>query len=89
MQRLNKTALGLGLGICWGASIVLTTLWIRIVGGEEVLMFLSKFYIGYSVSVFGAFIGMIYGFIDGFIYGFCLAWFYNLFAAKFPPSETA
>ncbi len=84
MQKLNATALGLGLGICWGGSIVLTTLWIRIVGGEEILEFLAKFYIGYSVSLFGAFVGMIYGFIDGFIYGFCLAWFYNWFAARFP-----
>ncbi len=88
MLQINKTALGLALGICWGASIVITTLWIKIVGGEEILEFLSKFYIGYSVSVFGAFLGMIYGFIDGFIYGFFLAWLYNLFAAKFPPQET-
>ena len=89
MQQINKTALGLALGICWGASIVLTTVWVMIVGGEEILGFLSKFYIGYSVSLFGAFVGMIYGFIDGFIYGFCLAWFYNLFAAKFVEQPAA
>ena len=82
MQQINKTALGLALGICWGASIVLTTVWVMVAGGEEILGFLSKFYIGYSVSLFGAFVGFIYGFIDGFIYGFFLAWFYNLFAAK-------
>lgn len=84
MQKLNKTALGLALGICWGASIVITTLWVMIAGGEEILGFLSRFYVGYSVSVAGAFLGAIYGFIDGFIYGFFLAWFYNLFAARFP-----
>ena len=28
-------------------------------------------------------------FVDGFIYGICLAWFYNIFAARFPTSETA
>ena len=83
MQQINKTALGLALGICWGASVVLTTVWGMVVGGGEILEFLSKFYIGYSVSLVGAFVGFIYGFIDGFIYGFFLAWFYNLFAAKF------
>ena len=89
MQKINATALGLALGICWGASIVITTLWINIVGGEEILAFLSKFYIGYSVSLLGALVGLIYGFIDGFIYGFFLAWFYNLFAARFGGSEPA
>ncbi len=83
-MQLNKTALGFALGVCWGASIVLITLWLGVTGGGEVFVeFLSKFYIGYSVSVFGAFLGMIYGFIDGFIYGFFLAWFYNLFAGRF------
>ena len=82
MQQINKTALGLALGICWGASIVLTTIWVMIVGGGEILGFLSKFYIGYSVSLFGAFVGLLYGFIDGFIYGFFLAWLYNFFAAR-------
>ena len=87
MQKLNTTALGLALGICWGGSIVITTLWLMIAGGGEILDFLPKFYVGYSVSVLGAFVGLIYGFIDGFIYGFVLAWFYNLFAAKFPPAK--
>ena len=88
-MKLNKAAMGLALGICWGASIVLMTLWLKIVGGGEVLEVISKFYVGYSVSVLGAFIGMIYGFLDGFIYGFVGAWFYNLFADKFAADGSA
>ena len=86
-MQLNKTALGLALGVCWGASIVLTTLWLGVTGGGETLVeFLSKFYVGYSVSAFGAIAGFVYGFIDGFIYGFLLAWIYNSLAGRLTSS---
>lgn len=86
-MQLNKTALGLALGVCWGVSIVLTTLWLGVTGGGEALVeFLSKFYIGYSVSIFGAIAGFVYGFIDGFIYGFFLAWIYNSLAGRLTSS---
>jgi hypothetical protein len=86
-MQLNKTALGLALGVCWGASIVLTTLWLGVTGGGETLVeFLGKFYIGYSVSIFGAIAGFVYGFIDGFIYGFLLAWIYNSLAGRLTSS---
>jgi len=83
-MKLNKAALGIALGICWGASLVLATLWVRVVGGEEAFEVLTRFYPGYSVTIPGALIGMIYGFIDGFIYGFFLAWLYNSMVARFP-----
>jgi ABC-type dipeptide/oligopeptide/nickel transport system permease subunit len=49
-------------------------------GGGEHLELLGKFYIGYSVSVGGAFLGLVYGFVDGFLGGWILAWLYNRFA---------
>lgn len=79
-MQLNKTALGLASGILWGAAILLTTLWVMALGGGEHLMLLSKFYIGYSVSVVGAVVGLIYGFIEGFVCGWIFAWLYNRLA---------
>ena len=38
---------------------------------------LDHFYIGYSFSVVGAFVGLVYGFIDGAIGGALFAWLYN------------
>ena len=86
-MQLNKTALGIALGVCWGASMVLTTLWLGVAGGGETFVeFVGKFYVGYSVSVFGAIVGFVFGFVDGFIYGFFLAWLYNLLADKLTSS---
>ena len=48
----------------------------------ETLGKLSAFYIGYSVSWAGAFIGLVYGFVDGLIGGFLLVLLYNAFLPK-------
>ena len=79
-MKLDAKALGLAGGILWAACVFLATLWVVWVGGGEHLELLAKFYIGYSVSVPGAFIGLVYGFVDGFLGGFVLAWLYNRLA---------
>ncbi|MDA2922758.1 bacteriophage holin [Patescibacteria group bacterium AH-259-L07] len=79
---LNKKACGLALGIIWGVTLFLATIWIIIKGDGNTLIKLQQFYIGYSISWLGAFIGLIYGFIDGFIGGWVFAWLYNIFARK-------
>lgn len=79
-MKLDRKALGLAAGILWALCIFLCTLWVTWRGGGEHLELLAKFYIGYSVSVAGAFIGLVYGFVDGFICGWLFAWFYNRFA---------
>jgi len=79
-MKLDAKALGLAAGILWAASVFLGTLWVIWRGGGEHLELLGQFYIGYSVSVAGAFIGLVYAFIDGFIGGWLLGWLYNRFA---------
>lgn len=79
-MKLDKTALGLAGGIVWGVAVFLATLWVLYRGGGEHLELLAKFYIGYSVTVGGAFVGLVYGFVDGFIGCWILAWLYNRFA---------
>ena len=87
-MKLNVRALGLAGGIVWGLAIFLLTYWFLIFGYEGVtLARLSNVYLGYSVTWYGAFVGLIWGFVDGFIGGALLAWLYNKFAGQ-PPETT-
>lgn len=80
---INPKALGLSVGILWGLSVCLATVWILIAGSAgQTLSKLGVFYIGYDVSWIGAVIGLVYGFVDGFIGGFVLALLYNAFLPK-------
>ena len=74
--KLNRMAFALAAGIFWGAGIFFTTFWAMAIGRPESLGFLA-FYPGYSVSVIGAFVGLLWGFTDGFIGGFIFAALYN------------
>ncbi len=77
-MKFNIKAFGLTSGIVWGLSVFLATFWILIMGASgKTLGKLSKFYIGYSVSWGGAFVGLIWGFVDGLIVGAIFAWLYN------------
>lgn len=80
---LNSKALGIAMGILWGATVCLATVWILIAGSQgQTLAKLGVFYIGYDVSWYGAAIGLGYGFLDGFIGGILLAMIYNAFLPK-------
>lgn len=80
-MRLNAKALALSIGILWGASVFLATVWILLYGSDgNTMAKLGNFYLGYTVSWGGAFVGLVYGFIDGLIAGFLLAVLYNTFA---------
>lgn len=79
-MKLDQKAMGLALGILVGLAVFAATIWVVVSGGGYHLGLLKQFYIGYQISVLGAFIGLIYGFVDGFIGGWLLAWLYNKFA---------
>ena len=79
MVKINKVSLGLSLGILWGATVFLATLWIMARGGGQTLIVLKQFYFGYSVSFVGALLGLVYGFVDGFIGGWLIGLLYNAF----------
>jgi hypothetical protein len=81
-MKLNVKALALSSGIVWGATVFLATLWLLIRGHEGTLISrLDHFYLGYSFSYPGAFVGLVWGFIDGVIGGAVFAWLYNKLAA--------
>ena len=80
-MKINIKALALSFGIIWGLAIFLLTVWFLIMCYEgNLLAKLGSVYLGYSVSLPGAFIGLMYGFIDGLIGGALLGYLYNKFA---------
>jgi hypothetical protein len=81
--RMSSRATGLGLGVLLGVAMFLATLVLALRGGPwtgEHLGLLGQFYPGYSVSVGGAFLGLLYGFVTGAVGGYLLAAVYNRFA---------
>jgi hypothetical protein len=79
--KLDIRAMALAAGLLWGGALCFATLWLIVLGYEGTLLRqLDHFYLGYTVSVVGAFVGLVYGFVDGAIGGALLAWLYNRFA---------
>ena len=82
-MRLNVKAFALTAGILWGAAVCLATLWLLAFGYQgQLISTLDHFYLGYSYSVVGAFIGLFWGFVDGLIGGAVFAWLYNKIAGE-------
>jgi hypothetical protein len=80
MMRLNANIYGLTLGLILGIGLFFATIWLVVKGGPVVgpnLSLLGNFFIGYQVSIKGAFIGFFYGLLTGFIFGYLIASIYN------------
>jgi len=84
-MALNTKSFALAAGIIYAACFLFGTLWVLIIGKPAGLEFITSIYPGYSVSVPGAFIGLVYGFVEGLIFGFIFAWLYN----KLLPAKTS
>jgi hypothetical protein len=78
MNKLNVKALGLTLGIVWGAGMLLLGLmsdfwnW-----GLDFVTLMGSVYVGYNSTLGGVLIGTVWGFCDGVICGVLIAWVYN------------
>jgi len=84
--RIDKLAFAVATGAAFGLLFFAATLWLVIKGGELVgpnLKLLSQYFIGYTVTVKGAFIASGYGFLWGFLFGWLFAYLRNLFLAFF------
>jgi hypothetical protein len=78
--KLDRSALGLAVGTLWALGVFTATVLLLLKGGDVVgpnLALLGQFFIGYTVTVTGAFIGLVYGFVVGFILGWLIAFFRN------------
>lgn len=78
--RLNGTVLGIVFGAVAALILFVSTNWLVWKGGDVVgphLELLSQFFIGYSVTFAGSFIGAAYAFLVGFLSGLFVGWVYN------------
>jgi protoporphyrinogen oxidase len=84
--RMDKLAFATALGSVLGLLTFLATLWLIIKGGEVVgpnLRLLGQYFIGYTVTLKGAFIAFGYSFLWGFLLGWLFAYVRNFFLAYY------
>lgn len=78
---LHKVAMGVACGAVLGGTILLMTAALLVKGGEIVgpnLALLGQYFLGYTVTWEGAFIGLAWGFGAGFLLGWGFALLRNL-----------
>ncbi|MBE9481587.1 MAG: hypothetical protein IMY69_07825 [Bacteroidetes bacterium] len=79
-MKLNVKSFAFAGGIVWGLAILVITYWFLIFGHSGgILAKLDAVYLGYTVTWYGAFIGLGWGFVDGFIGCAIFACLYNKF----------
>jgi len=82
--RIDKLGFATSSGIVSGLLVFLATLWLTFSGDgitTQALQLLNQYFIGYSVTFKGAFIGLGYTFLWGFLSGWLFAYLHNLFVA--------
>jgi protoporphyrinogen oxidase len=82
--RIDKLGLATALGSIAGLLTFLVTIFLALKGGEIAgpnLQLLSQYFVGYTVSLKGAFVGMAYSFWWAFLFGWLFAYLRNLLIA--------
>jgi hypothetical protein len=82
--RIDKLGFATALGSISGLIVFLSTIFLILKGGDIVgqnLQLLNQYFIGYTVTIKGAFIGLFYSFIWGFLFGWLFSYIRNLFIA--------
>lgn len=82
--RIDKLALATAVGTVCGLLVFSATMWIISRGGDVLgshLRLLAQYFIGYTVTVTGAFIAFGYSFFWGFLFGWLFAYLRNLLLA--------
>lgn len=75
---INTKAFALAAGILWSLAIFATTLIAATTGlGKAFMEIYGSLHPGYSVSIGGAFVGLIYSFFCAAIGAYVFAWLYN------------
>ncbi|GJM15173.1 MAG: hypothetical protein DHS20C13_05000 [Thermodesulfobacteriota bacterium] len=81
-SKLDKLAFATALGIVAGMAVFVATIFLILKGGNVIgpnLNLLGQYFIGYTVSIKGAFIGFGYSFLWAFIFGWLFAYLRNFF----------
>jgi protoporphyrinogen oxidase len=85
-SKLDKLALAISIGTVLGITTFLSTLFLIFKNGDIIgpnLNLLGQYFIGYTVSFQGAFIGLGYSFLWGFIFGWLFAYLRNFFTGLY------
>jgi hypothetical protein len=85
-SQMDKLAFATAIGTVSGLLIFLATIWLIIKGGPIIgpnLELLSQYFVGYTVTVQGAFIGFGYSFGWGFLFGWSYAYLRNFFLSLY------
>jgi len=84
LARIRADALALVCAVIGGAGIFAMTVWLVIKDGPQAgkhLQLLSNYFVGYSVTWLGAFVGLLYGAFTGGVIGWAIARIYNAVVA--------
>ncbi len=80
-SKMYRPGFAIAMGTVSGLLILVATLFLVLKGGETVgqnLQLLSAYFVGYSVTFKGAFIGFANSFVWGFLFGWLFATLRNL-----------
>lgn len=80
LARIRTDALAVVCASIGGVGLSVMTMWLVIKGGPhtgEHLQLLSNYFVGYSVTWPGAFVGLLYGATTGGMVGWAIARIYN------------
>ena len=79
--EMDKLAFATATGLTAGLGLFMATIWLIIKGGDVVgpnLSLLGQYFIGYTVTVKGAFVAFGYSFFWAFLFGWLFAYLRNL-----------
>ena len=80
IARLRTGILMMVSGLLCGAGLMIATLWLVVLGGDDVgqhLGLLGNYFPGYEVSVVGSLIGFAWAALTGALLGGATGWIYN------------
>ncbi|MEP6960349.1 MAG: hypothetical protein ABI980_16610, partial [Nitrospirota bacterium] len=80
LARIKSGALALVCGLIGGVGLFVMTVWLVVKDGPQAgqhLQLLSNYFIGYSVTWPGAFVGLLYGAMTGGVVGWVVGTVYN------------
>jgi protoporphyrinogen oxidase len=83
---MDKLAFATAIGSVSGLLVFVATIWLVIKGGSVVgpnLQLLAQYFVGYTVTVTGAFIAFGYSFCWGFLFGWLGAYLRNFFLSYY------
>ena len=80
LVRIKAKALAVVCAVIGGLGLFVMTVWLVIKDGPQAgqhLQLLSNYFIGYSVTWPGAFVGLLYGAMTGGVVGWAIGRIYN------------